>query len=156
MTCSSSESIDFLNDANLEDPDNDDNKFTIINTNARSLTPKIQSFIDNFHELDANVAIVTETWLADGPSLEADLDDLLLGTGIDLITRNRAPGVNGVCHGGVAIAALASNIKLKPHVFPNPDAHEILVATGAIVGQSRKVVAGRLYAEVEVMLVLAL
>ena len=86
MTCSSSESIDFLNDANLEDPDNDDNKFTIMNTNARSLTPKIQSFIDNFHELDANVAIVTETWLADGPSLEADLDDLLLGTGIDLIT----------------------------------------------------------------------
>ena len=82
----------------MEEPEIDDNKFTIINTNARSLTPKIQSFIDNFLELDASISVVTETWLADGPGLDADLDDLLLGTGINLITRNRAPGTNGVCH----------------------------------------------------------
>ena len=117
-----------------------ENPFTIINTNARSLTPKISSFIDCFKELDASVAVVTETWLADGPSLAEDVDDLLHGTGIALLTRNREPAVNGVCHGGVAIAYRAANVTLKKLDLSNENRHEVLVATGAVSGHSRKLV----------------
>ena len=46
--------------------------FMIINTNARSLCPKAQSFIDCFTELDVNLATVTETWFGDSPDLQAD------------------------------------------------------------------------------------
>ena len=35
----------------------------IINTNARSLCPKIDSLVDCFEELNGTVGIVTETWL---------------------------------------------------------------------------------------------
>ena len=92
--------MDDHNDALISDDDSDvrhakDNPFTIINTNARSLTRKISSFIDSFKELEASIAVVTETWLADGPSLEEDVDDLLLGTGIGLLTRNRPPAASG-------------------------------------------------------------
>ena len=51
--------------------------FTITNTNARSLTPKITSFIDCFKEMETHIAVVTETWLQDGAALEDDVDDLL-------------------------------------------------------------------------------
>lgn len=37
--------------------------FTIINTNARSLCPKIHSLTDCMDEMDASLAIVTETWM---------------------------------------------------------------------------------------------
>ena len=42
--------------------------FTIVNTNARSLCPKIHSLIDCFNELEADIAIITETWLTSGDS----------------------------------------------------------------------------------------
>ena len=53
----------------------------IINTNARSLCPKIDSLIDCFEEMDGTLGIVTETWLADGDSLSRDLQDLAKGAG---------------------------------------------------------------------------
>ena len=39
---------------------------TIINTNARSLIPKIDSLDECFGELEADIAVVTETWMRDG------------------------------------------------------------------------------------------
>ena len=33
------------------------NKFSFILTNARSLAPKIDSFIENFHERDADICV---------------------------------------------------------------------------------------------------
>ena len=50
--------------------------------NSRSLCPKIHSFIDTFKEMEACLAICTETWLKDGQELEDDIDDLLHGSGI--------------------------------------------------------------------------
>ena len=38
-------------------------------TNARSLAPKMGSFIDTFTELDLAFAVVTESWLRDGKEL---------------------------------------------------------------------------------------
>lgn len=63
----------------------DENLFTIINTNSRSLCPKINSFIDTFKEMEACLAICTETWLKDGQELDDDIDDLLHGSGIGMI-----------------------------------------------------------------------
>ena len=60
---------------------------TILNTNARSLCPKIQSFIYYFEEMDALIGVVTETWLVDGEKLEGDMVDLAAGTGIGMIVR---------------------------------------------------------------------
>ena len=58
---------------------------TIINTNARSLCPKIDSLIDCLEEMNSSVGIITETWLADGASLEDDITDLIHGAGVGLI-----------------------------------------------------------------------
>ena len=78
-------------------------EFTFVNTNARSLCPKINSLIDTIEELDAAFALVTETWLADGTSLEDDKQDLLLGAGFSLLCRNRAPDHRGVAYRGVGL-----------------------------------------------------
>ena len=86
--------------------------FTVVNTNARSLCPKIHSLLDCFIELDADLAILTETWLTDGPTLDEDIEDLREGSGLGLLTRNREPGARGA-HGGVAIAFRISSCTLQ-------------------------------------------
>ena len=39
------------------------NKFNFLLTNARSLAPNVDSFIENFHERDIDLCVITETWL---------------------------------------------------------------------------------------------
>ena len=58
---------------------------------------------DTIDELDTSLAIVTETWLADGLTLEEDKQGLLLGAGLSMICKNHAPDVRGLAYGGVAI-----------------------------------------------------
>ena len=72
----------------------------MINTNARSLCPKINSLLDTMEELEASVAVVTETWLADGVTLEEDKQDLLLGAGISMLCKNRPCDNRGQAYGG--------------------------------------------------------
>ena len=60
-------------------------QINIINTNARSLCPKIGSLIDCFEELDGTLGIITETWLADGESLDQDVADLARGAGLGMV-----------------------------------------------------------------------
>ena len=83
---------------------NNKTNFSIVNTNARSLCPKIRSLLDCFSELNTDIAVLTETWLSDGPTLDEDIEDLRLGAGVGLLVRNRAVGPRGHSHGGVAIA----------------------------------------------------
>ena len=71
-------------------------RLVVTNTNARSLCPKINSFLDCVEEMDANISIVTETWLTDGQSLDDDLLDLEHGAGVKFIVRNRRPGNHGM------------------------------------------------------------
>ena len=69
----------------------DQNKYTklrILLTNARSLSPKIMSLINYFEELDLTIAIITESWLADGKTLDDDLAELELGTNLTVIYKN--------------------------------------------------------------------
>ena len=77
--------------------------FNIINTNARSLRPKITSFIDCFLNLALCLAIVSETWFANGERLKLETENLLLGHGLNMRCLNREPSINGLAHGGVAI-----------------------------------------------------
>ena len=77
-----------------------DGVFKIINTNASSLCPKINSLVDCFEETGASIGVVTETWLSDGDSLQEDLDNLLHGTGVGMLCRNRDRNNLGFSHGG--------------------------------------------------------
>lgn len=94
---------------------------TIINTNTRSLCPKITSQIDCSDELQGTVAVITETWLANGEPLDADIVDLAHGAGLGLIHRNRAPNVRGVAHGGVAVVYRRSACNMTKIDMSNPD-----------------------------------
>ena len=65
-----------MEDRNDQSPVEKDIEMTLINTNARSLCPKINSLVTCFEELEAHVAVVTETWLTDGVGLQDDVADL--------------------------------------------------------------------------------
>ena len=91
--------------------------------------------------MNADVAIVTETWLKEGPSLEQFKSDLELGANLCTLTLCREPNaVTGVAHGGVAIVNRKGFGKFKMIDFPNPNNYEVLPAVGTIVGSSRKMV----------------
>ena len=113
--------------------------FTFLNTNARSLSPKINSLIDCFDELDVSVAAVTETWLNDAHGLEEDLDHLAAGTGLGMLTLNRKQNDRGVSHGGVAIIYHQNKCTFKQIKLCNPDSFEVLAASGKFVGYLRTV-----------------
>ena len=119
---------------------------TIINTNARSLCPKIDSLVTCFTELEVDLAVITETWLKDGPQLDTDLDDLDKGAGLKTITLNRQPHpTTGVAHGGVAIMYRGSVGSFKRINIPNPDHFEVLPAIGTLRGSSKNCDHRRLY-----------
>ena len=89
-----------------ENSNNDKDKiknFTFLNTNARSLCPKLESLLIAVEETSAALAIVTETWMRDGEDLEDVRVDLSEGHGLDMICRNRPVGDNRLAHGGVAV-----------------------------------------------------
>ena len=91
-------------------------------------------------------AVVTETWLADGPHLEDDKQDLLLGAVLGILCKNRKRNQSGVAHGGVAIVYKEDSIVFKEKSFPNPDQFEVLVAAGTMQGHARKMSGRLLYA----------
>ena len=91
-------------------------------------------------ETDARIAVVTETWLEDGPSLDEDVADLSAGAGLGLITKNRRnKAANGVTYGGVAVLWQEGQCTLREVCFKNPEEYEILVCAGSIKGHSRKI-----------------
>ena len=117
-----------------------DNKINInvINTNSRSLRPKLKSFIQCFISMSLTFAIVTETWLAQGSRLELDAEDLLLGHGLSIKYLNRPPSINGVAHGGIAIISRASVTKMKDYPFPNPSNYEVMGTCMSVANVKRK------------------
>ena len=61
---------------NMTDMENKHYVFTFLNTNARSLSPKMNSLLDCFEEMDAAFAVVTKTWFSDGRGLVKDAKGL--------------------------------------------------------------------------------
>ena len=117
-----------------------DNKVEVnlINTNARSLRPKLKSFVQCFINLSLVFAIVTETWLAHGSRLERDVEGLLLGEGLVVHYLNRLPSPNGVTHGGVAIILKNDRTTSAIYTFPNPDSFEVLPVSTKLHDITRK------------------
>ena len=124
-----------------------DNKisFNVINTNARSLRPKLSSFIQCFVGLSLTLAVVTETWFAEGGRLERETEDLLLGHGLRLQALNRDPLLSGVSYGGVALITRAISCKSTIMAFPNPEKFEVLTTCIKIPELSRLVFATAVY-----------
>ena len=110
-----------------------------MSTNARSLQPKIASFIDAFNELDLHAAVVTESWLRPGAQLEEDLRDLNCSANITLIHRSRPPKKGRTAGGGVVIAFNRNRLKLKERRITRGKA-ELVSVVGKLPGASRKVV----------------
>ena len=111
---------------------------SFINTNARSLRPKIKSLIDCFVNLDLTYAVVTETWFTEGERLELESENLLLGHDLNSFTLSRPPGNAGFSHGGVAIIYKNSDIVARKVDFPNPEAFEVLAVQMTVRGMKRK------------------
>ena len=88
--------------------------------------------------MQTDLAIVTETWLTSGPTLDEDIEDLREGSGLGLMVRNRDPGARGHSHGGVGIVFRQSTCNFKELSFDNPERYEVIVALGTIPGHSRK------------------
>ena len=70
--------------------------------------------------MDADIAILTETWLRD-----SDLDalglDFVKGAGFCLLARNREPNDKGVSYGGVALLSRESLGVFREVKMKNPD-----------------------------------
>ena len=112
--------------------------FNLINTNSRSLQPKVNSLLRNFSELDLQLAIIAETWLTEGSQLELDTENLLLGQGLHAITRSREPSAAGFSHGGVAVIIKENISRPKVYKYPNPENYEVLPVITPIQGQARR------------------
>ena len=64
------------------------NDLNFMLTNARSLAPKVDSFLENFTERNIDICVVTETWLHDEMGLLQDEGvNFDLGEGIGVVHR---------------------------------------------------------------------
>ena len=129
------------------------NKLNVLLTNARSISPKIDSLILYMEELDATLSIITESWLRSGSKLEDDLFHLEHGTNLKMIYRNRDRNGRAVKRdsggkirgGGVAIIYHKNKINLTELKMP-ASRFEIVAAIGNLPGHTRKLVVYAVYA----------
>lgn len=98
--------------------------FNFAFTNARSMSPKVESIIETFNETDVSLMVITETWLHGEKPEEEMVDILENGHGIKIIRRNRKSR-----GGGVAILHKPSVIDLKEYRFKRKS-HELAAAKG--------------------------
>ena len=119
-------------------------KLTFIVANARSLAPKIQSWIDSFDELDLHFSLMTESWLRDGFRLDQDVEDLELGKNIALIHKNRMSKKKKSVGGGDLIAYNRAKITFKERKI-RKSMSEVICAVGRLDGVRRKIIAITVY-----------
>ena len=102
-------------------------------TNARSLSPKIQSLHTFFNEHDLDVALVTESWLKDGEVLDRDVIDLEYGTGLKIIYRNRPKTARGLrkVGGGVSVIFKKASCNLRERRITGNN-FELVLAVGRV------------------------
>ena len=117
-------------------------------TNARSLSPKIHSLITMFDELQLHFAVVTESWLKDGQTLDRDVIDLEYGTDLKIIYKNRPTkqASRRRVGGGVSIIYSKARCNLRERRIAS-GRFEIVIATGKIAPLSRDVAIFAVYIE---------
>ena len=104
---------------------------SFLNTNARSLGPKIQSLSDCFVEKLLDFATATETWL------QSDIvkDELILEMegrfSLGMITRERQmAATNGRQYGGIAFIYRKLTSSFETFETANPEQYEVLTTVG--------------------------
>ena len=113
--------------------------FTVLNANARSLAPKMESLADCMYEIEASVAIVTETWLQDN-NTDGTAVDVAGEHGLDVYALNRhGAASNGRQYGGVAVFARAASTSFKRLDMPNHESYEVMCVTGRMSKLKEKV-----------------
>ena len=108
------------NDMNTDDKNTHNSKrcphsLSFINTNARSLIPKIKSLADCFFEKKhIDVAVVTETWFQTGRLKDKFILDVNNNYSLGVLTRERDRAANnGRQYGGAAIVNRLRTTKLE-------------------------------------------
>lgn len=105
----------------------------------------MESLSDCMHELDADIAVVTETWFQDR-AVENTTVDVAGEHGLELFTLNRqVVSANGRQYGGVAISTRSCRSTFKKVNIGNPDNFEVLCIEGKIRGISEKIVTIAVY-----------
>ena len=117
-------------------------KMHFITTNCRSIIPKINSMYDYFDELDLSFAIISETWLKEGKSLEKLRSDMKHGYGLGLLHKNRPRHPSGkvVAGGGVGLIYDPKRISFKDYPIRKTN-YEIMAALGKVPNLKRKILA---------------
>ena len=115
----------------------DENEYDCIKymlTNSRSLSPKVLSLVAYFEELELGLALITESWLADGSRLDQDIAELEHGTDMSVLYKNRPlkPNSRRRTSGGVAlvynkIKCQFKEVRLKNNRFEMICARELLM-----------------------------
>ena len=113
---------------------------SFMNTNARSLKPKIESLLDCFYEKLIDIATITETWFQTGREcleLAATLRD---GHSLGILTRERqGTANNGRQYGGVALVYRLATCRFEPFSLVNPENYEVMASVGNVKGVEGKV-----------------
>ena len=133
--------IDLTENENINKQNKSSRRLCFINTNARSLGPKVESLFDCFREKQVDFAILTETWYQNNSSLTDTLDEYSSRFSLKAIVRNR-PTVasNGRSYGGVAFVFRKRTSNFEHYPLLNPQCHEILATVGSVSGIKGKVV----------------
>ena len=115
--------------------------FNFMLTNARSLTPKIDSLLNVFDAHQLDFALVTESWLKDGSVLDGDVIDLEYGTGLKILYKNRPTRRRNVRQvgGGVSIISRRATCNFRERRIAG-NTYELVAATGK-VGRLQQTVA---------------
>ena len=130
-----------LNDGNGKSTTiNNVSKVKFLLTNARSLSPKIESLQNNFTEHQLDFALITESWLSDGEVLNRDVIDLEYGTNLKILYKNRPrrPTNTRVVGGGVSIVYDKSKCSFRERKIGG-NKFELVVAVGKIGRLERQV-----------------
>ena len=122
-------------------------KINLLLTNARSLAPKIESFVRNVEEREIDLSVVTESWFRGGNEQAETLQDLELGSGLGVIYKNRRRSGQPnrlLAHGGVLIAFRTKTGSFKERKIAG-NVFEMVAAEGKIEGIQRKIVVYAVY-----------
>ena len=92
----------------------------------------MESLADAMHEIEADIAIVTETWLQDR-TIVNNIIDVAGEHGLNMHARNRQEEAsNGRQYGGVAIFSRAASSTFKPLTISNEEGFEVYCVVGKI------------------------
>ena len=138
--------IDLTENAD-DNKQNKPSRLCFINTNARSLAPKVRSLYDCFYEKNVDFGVLTETWYQSNRALADLLAEYSSRFSLQAIVRNRTNRAsNGRSYGGVAFVYRKSRASFKTFELANPDDFEVLATVGKVHGIKGKMFVLSVYA----------